>query len=172
MAECDPLENSQHERFAKFVAKGMDGGEAYLKVSPDVTEESAATMAWKLRKVEGVLERIAWLKRQSATKATLTMQERREFLARAVRIKLHALDLESDGDLVQEIDYRSEEEGGGIKKLKLPGKRECLMDDAKLSGELVEKIEHSGNVGVTLEEYKARVKEIQDARKEEEDAGK
>lgn len=71
----------------------------------------------------------------------MNMKERREFLARAVRIKLHELDLTKDGDLVQEIDYRGEDEGGGIKKMKLPGKRECVMDDAKLAGELVDKAE-------------------------------
>jgi hypothetical protein len=64
------------------------------------------------------------------------MQERREFLARAVRAKLHQIDLEKDGDLIQEIQ---DTESG--RKIKLPGKRECIMADAELAGELIEKHE-------------------------------
>lgn len=61
----------------------------------------------------------------------LTNAERRERLARMVRVDLNAIDLAKDGDLLQEIAP-----GKYGNKLKLPGKRECIMSDAELSGDL------------------------------------
>lgn len=135
----EPLANPQHEKFAQLIASGVESQEAYSTVFTNASKASANSAGPRL--FAKVRPRVRWLQSQSATATTLNMQERREFLARAVRIKLHELDLTKDGDLVQEIDYRGEEEGGGIKKLKLPGKRECVMDDAKLAGELVDKSE-------------------------------
>jgi hypothetical protein len=72
---------------------------------------------------------------------TLTMRERREFLARVVRSQLHKLDLKKDGDLVEEIFTDS----SGNKRYRLPGKRQCIMDDAKLAGDLFDKADLASN---------------------------
>lgn len=129
------LDNPQHEKFAQLVAGGMDKTEAYLNISPEVARESAWSMGARMFGI--VCGRVRHLQRLSATKLVLSMQERREFHARVVRVKVHTIDLEKDGDLVQAIEYN--EETGAPKKITLPGKRECIMDDAKLSGELPDK---------------------------------
>lgn len=68
----------------------------------------------------------------------LSMAERRAFLARVVRCDLSKIDTNKDGDLLQEIIVN--EQGT---KLKLPGKRECVLLDAQLAGEMVEKVDMS-----------------------------
>lgn len=138
----EPLDNTQYERFAQLVVSGIDTAEAYRKLNPDCTEESSWNGSWRWTRKDEVKNRIKWLQKQSAAKAVLTMDERRQFMARVVRAKLHELDFDKDGDLIQEI-VRTEgtEKKAGIEKFKLPGKRECIMDDAKLAGELLEKQE-------------------------------
>jgi hypothetical protein len=126
------LDNPQHEKFAQLVASGLDRTEAYHRISPEITRDSACTMGSKIFGI--VCQRVRWIQEQSATKLTLTMQERREFLARAVRIHLHKLDLEKDGDLIQEMRPNA----FGV-TLKLPGKRECIVTDAELAGEIPDK---------------------------------
>jgi hypothetical protein len=63
------------------------------------------------------------------------MTERREFLARVVRANMSSLDLATDGDLVQEVT-EEDTPSGYRRKVKLPGKRECIMADAELAGDL------------------------------------
>lgn len=132
------LENPQHEKFSQLVAGGMDKTEAYQRVYNDASKDSALSAGARLFGI--VRPRIRFLQAQSATELVMDMQERREFLARVVRCQLHEIDFEKDGDLIQEI-VRTEgtESKAGIEKFKLPGKRECIMDDAKLSGELPDK---------------------------------
>lgn len=144
-----PLENLQHERFAQLVAAGEEQGKAYQRIYPGVSPASVHASASRL--LRNVKQRVQWLQGRSASATTLSMRERREFLARVVRSKLHALDLEKDGDLVQEIVYNSGEEGGGVKKLRLPGKRECIMADAELAGELAGTISSVTLIQVHLE---------------------
>lgn len=84
----------------------------------------------------------------SATAMTLTMKERREFYARVVRANIVNLDMAKDGDLIQEITY-DEEDGKKIRRIKLPGKRECIMCDAELAGGVPKQgnsSEHTGSV--------------------------
>lgn len=83
----------------------------------------------------------------------LNMAERRAFLARVVRCDLSKIDTNKDGDLLQEIIVN--EQGT---KLKLPGKRECVLLDAQLAGEMVEKHEVKDVTGrETLSELRSRV---------------
>lgn len=145
----DVLDNPRHEKFAQLIASGIDAKAAYARVYRGVRGESAEQGGSRLSKT--VKKRVRWLQSQSATATTLTMQERREFLARVTRARLDKLDLEKDGDLIQEIDYHDAESGGGLKKIKTPGKRECVMDDAKLAGEITNSgLAVNVNVGVAV----------------------
>lgn len=132
------LDNPQHEKFAQLVAGGMDRTQAYQRVYNDASKDSALSAGARLFGI--VRPRIRFLQAQSATELVMDMQERREFLARVVRCQLHEIDFEKDGDLIQEI-VRTEgtESRAGIEKLKLPGKRECIVTDAQLSGEMPDK---------------------------------
>jgi len=81
------------------------------------------------------------------------MQERREFLARVVRLKMHTINLDVDGDLIQEI--RPTKMGT---VLKVPGKRECIMADAELAGELIEKVDINIRAPLTPEQISEAVR--------------
>lgn len=118
----------------------MDKAQAYRTVYPSANDDSARSAGPRL--FAKVWSRIEELQQASASDKTLTMRERREFLARCVRADLNALDLEKDGDLIQEKIITTTESGTTI-KVKLPGKRECVMSDAELAGELVGKIDHT-----------------------------
>lgn len=157
------LTNPQHEKFAQLVAGGMDAKDAYRKVYKKTTADSAEASSSRLLGI--VRPRLKWIQEQSRTSTTMDMQERREFMARVVRTKLHELDFDKDGDLVQEI-VRTEgtERKAGIEKFKLPGKRECIMDDAKLAGELIDKQEIKITATVTAADVLAaqrRMPELQ-----------
>lgn len=145
------LDNSRHEKFAQEVAKGMDATAAYISVYGKSSRSSANSSAARL--LANVRFRVQELKEASATATTLTMQERRERLARIVRCDLTRIDTSIDGDLVQEITTSD-----GVVKLRLPGKRECIMDDAKLAGELTEKLELSGQLKATSADVLAAVR--------------
>lgn len=110
-----------------------------------------------MRENEGIIARIAELQRATASETVLTMRERREFLARVVRLDMMALDASKDGDLVQEVITTTTENGTST-KLKLPGKRECIMDDAKLAGELTDRVELSGAIKTTPADLLAAVR--------------
>lgn len=137
------LDNPRHEKFAQLVAKGgISDLRAYM-AALDANEESANTNAWRLREDEGISARIRELQERAADKVVLSMAERRAFLARVVRANLTSFDFERDGDLLQELqEERIGDDRGEIlkRKIKLPGKRECVMDDARLAGELKETI--------------------------------
>lgn len=140
------LSNPRHEAFAQAVAKGDEPTSTYARIYRVKGRDAAAASASRLLSDARyrVAARITEMQRSSATATTLTMQERREYFARVVRAKLHELDLTKDGDLIQEII--DNEQG---RKVKLPGKRECIMDDAKLAGEIVEP-GTTVNVGVAV----------------------
>lgn len=145
------LDNPSHEQFAQQVATGIDRAEAYKRVYLKANPDSARSAAARLFAV--VCNRVIELQKATETKNTLTMIERREFLARVVRADLNALDLEKDGDLLQEKITTISPTGHETIKVKLPGKRECVMSDAELSGELVERVEHSGSVTIPVIQF-------------------
>jgi hypothetical protein len=129
-----PLDNPRHETFARLVGNNEVNADwkAY-QIAYGCSRESAESQAFQLRKDLGISRRVAWFLSQAATASTMNMRERRERLARIVRANVTKLDLEADGDLVQEITHDGET--GAIVKIKLPGKRECIETDAKLAGE-------------------------------------
>lgn len=125
-----PLKNQRHEFFCQHVAN-LESDVAAYKMAYRCSQSSAETNASRLRENEGVKRRIAELQRASATAATLTMQQRREWIARTVRLNLFHFDKERHGDLVEEIIEES-----GKQRIKSASKRACIMDDARLAGEL------------------------------------
>jgi hypothetical protein len=132
-----PLKNRRHEAFANEVFRQMPKGgnttAIYRKFYPKVSAKAADAAASRLLK--RVKPRISELQSKVTARAALTMSERRDFMARVVRANLSAFDPEKDGDLIEEIT----EEKDGKRRYKLPSKRACIMDDAKLAGELIDK---------------------------------
>ncbi len=151
------LDNARAERFAQYVAKGMLPIDAFRKLDGKGKRPGDGPSATRLLKIAKA--RIAQIQADSKTALTMDMQERREFLARCVRLKMHEIDLDKDGDLVQEITRTEGSKGkAGVEKLKLPGKRECIMSDAELAGELTEHIEISGTIKTTRADLLAAVR--------------
>lgn len=126
------LKNPKHERFAQECAKGTDEAAAYRKVYPKAAKDSARSAGPRLFAI--VRPRVSELQAKVEGVNLLTMKERRDFLARVVRVRLKGIDLDKDGDLLEEFS----EEAGKI-RFRLPSKRACIMDDAKLAGELIDK---------------------------------
>lgn len=154
------LDNPRHEKFAQAIASGMKGVDAYKSVY-DYRGKAARQLAHALLKDVDISIRVKELQEESARGTVLTALERREFLARCVRADLNALDLEADGDLIQE-KITTETEHGVTIKVKLPGKRECVMSDAELAGELKAGINVTVGVTVTrepLDALRSRIRE-------------
>lgn len=133
LALSEPLKDARHEQFAQLLATGMEKMAAYKQVYPKALGRSAKSAAPRL--FSKVVARVRELQDASATRNTLTMIERRERLARMVRCDLEDFDPARDGDLLQEKTITTTGPSTTV-KYKLPGKRECIMDDAKLAGEL------------------------------------
>lgn len=126
------LKNQRHERFCQYVAKGDSDLIAYMKARK-CSRKCAITNAWRMRESEGIEARIRELQAATVETHLMDMKERRLWLARAKRVNIHTFDPEKDGDLAEEII-----ESDGKKRYKLPSKRACIMDDARLAGELIE----------------------------------
>lgn len=132
------LKNARHEAFAQAVASGeLDLTKAFRRITGKKRSGDSVQANRLLKLVKQRVDEI----RQSVEKSNhLTMTERRDRLARYVRADPSSLDLTKDGDLLQEYTVISGKEGTTI-KFKLPGKRECILADAQLAGDLIEKME-------------------------------
>lgn len=133
-----PLSNPRHEKFSQHYAfKGGNATDSYRAgYGSKRSDATAASIGSRLLKNVQICARIAELQQKTANGAVLSAIERREFLARVVRADIAAIDLGKDGDLVQEKTTRIDETGAEIVKIKLPGKRECIMADAELAGDV------------------------------------
>lgn len=160
-----PLRNAKHEAFVQRIALLEDAGPAYAKVYRVKKPEVAASCGNRLLQNAEVAARLAELQTATATSTTLTAIERREFLARVVRADITKLDFEKDGDLLQEKTVTTTEDRETV-KYKLPGKRECVMADAELAGDLklIERGQINVNVGVQVniisEDQRAKIMEL------------
>ena len=138
------LQNPRWEKFAQAVAGGMTASEAYRQIGGK-GQGNANVHAARMMANDNIRARVKELQEASATSMVMSMKERREFLARVVRAKIGEVD--DNSDLVQKIK-RTE---AGL-EVWMPDKRACIELDAKLSGELVEKREHTGApaTGITV----------------------
>lgn len=156
------LDNPKHERFAQLIALLKTAGEAYAECYPESSPASCETLGPKLFRKVQISARVKELQQASATQTTLTMQERREFLANAVRTPIG--DIDEKSPLAQAVEYEiigTEKTGfRTLMKVKSVGKRECIELDARLAGEFETKIKHSGDIGHTVtvtEEERAKI---------------
>lgn len=133
-----PIKDSRQEAFCQNSAKLMSDVRAY-KAAYKCTMKTALANAWRVRELEGVTERIAELRKKAESATVMDMRERREWMARNKRVDLLNFNAEIDGDLVEEITI----EPNGKKRIKIASKRACIMDDARLAGDLIEKIDHT-----------------------------
>jgi hypothetical protein len=136
------LANPKHEAFACKVAAGQQLGPAYRAVyGKKGTDQNAC----RLSKIEKVAARVKELQGKAEVKTLLTIQERRQFLADVVRVKVGEVDERSP--LAQSVEY-----GKDGKKIRVPDKIKALELDAKMAGELIDKQETTHVIPGSLEE--------------------
>lgn len=123
----NPLPDAQHERFACELAKGCSQDEAYVKAGFKQNRGNAA----RLKANERVSQRLEWLQRKAATMTVLSIDEKRDFLARLLRVKGAAIDEEKDGDLINGLKY----DAAGNRILILPDKLKAIQLDNDLAGD-------------------------------------
>lgn len=125
--------NGPHQKFCEGIVSGLNHGDAYAAAYPSAKRNSAAANATRLLKKDEIQAEIARIRaaaEREAGSAVLTLAEKRKFMARLVRTNLSLLDMEKDGDLLQEI---SDTEHG--KKVKLASKLDAVKLDNDLAGE-------------------------------------
>ena len=125
------LADIRHERFAELVATGeMDVKDAYKQVFPNASDDSCNAAGSRL--LRKVAGRVDELRELAATATTLTIQDSRETLAKIVR------------------------DPATTPRDKIA----AILADAKLSGELTDRVEHSGQINsevIMTEEYRAEL---------------
>lgn len=143
------LDNPRHEAFAQAVASGMSGSEAYRRTY-GTKAKNADCLASRLS--VKVKDRVAEIQKGSLTSTTLTLQEKREFLANLIRTPIG--DVDERSILCQSAEYQVT---GGVRgklrrgpapsgnettvaevttvRIRMADKLKALELDAKLAGE-------------------------------------
>jgi hypothetical protein len=132
-------ELTEKERtFCRNLISGMNQRTAYLSAGYNASStESADAAASQVKARPRVSEYLRQLREAAFTANVLTLAEKRDYLARAVRTPISAIS--ADSDLAQGIKYDRE----GNAELRIPDKLKALELDAKLAGELKEQAQVS-----------------------------
>lgn len=131
-----PPKNPQHLKFADFVLNGDKPAKAYQKAGFQAkTAASRATNAGRLLKNADISAYIHAMQQASTTAKVLTLQQKREFLARVVLTPLLKIDPHgADGDLIMKYRNTVTEDGGVVEIVKVDPLKAIEMDN-KLSGD-------------------------------------
>lgn len=178
-----PLNQSQME-FARLVASGLKQGESYLKAYPRChSVKSSNTKSQLLLSDHRVQAEIRRLQKATETPLTLSVQEKREFLARVVRADVTKIDPddpnesnESNGKLLDSVNRSFDKDGNQLKTtVKMVSKIQAIEADNKLAGHNSPE-EHNLNVGggvmlvpmggITLNEWEKEAVAQQEAMKD------
>jgi hypothetical protein len=120
-------------KFCEGIAKGMTGEAAWMAAYPKASKAAARARASEALTKSNIVAVIESLRQRADVLkggAVLTLAEKREFLARIVRMKGDEIDLDKDGDLVNGV--RLKEQG---RELILPDKLAAIKIDNDLSGD-------------------------------------
>lgn len=123
----------KHQRFADEFIKGSSLVDAYLAAGFKCTRTSALQNAKRLRKRPDIDAYITSLQRAAADETTLSLLEKRRFLARVVRIPLAKLDAEDPehmhGDLVKSFALNESEKSTSRRIEKLDPLKAIELDN-------------------------------------------
>ncbi len=133
------MDNRKWEAFALLVgSKSMSAAAAYRKWWPKASKATAERQGPFLASKHEVSMRIAWLRSEASKRlktqadgVVLSIAEKRQRLARLVRLNPELLDAEKDGDLISGITYTQD----GRKVYKLPDWVAAMKLDNDLAGE-------------------------------------
>jgi phage terminase small subunit len=134
--------NPRQERFAQLVASGMPASRAYREAGYSATGTASETCAAKLLRIAKVASYVEAVrkaaKEKGETAAYLTLEEKRKFLRSVVTTPVGEVNASSP--LCQSFKVTKD----GL-EYKVPDKLRALELDAKLAGEMTEKVEHSAS---------------------------
>ena len=123
----------RHQRLADLIFQGVPTGEAYGMIFPRAKKTSRAPAAGVIKRRQDYKDYVAWLRTQSSTDTTLSMQEKREFFARIVRTPLAALKPDEpndpNGDLIKSYSYNETETGTSSRIEKLDPLKAIEIDN-------------------------------------------
>lgn len=130
-----PLDNPRHEKFCQSTAQGLNGREAYLAAGYDCTIEAADVGASRLLSTDKISGRIAEILAKAATKAVISIA--------------------SVTDRLMRIADKGEAQG---EPAGLNVARQAIVDAAKVTGLLRDKVELTGADGgpISVEDITAR----------------
>ena len=126
----------RHQRFADRHLAGDSVVDAYLAAGYKCGRASAMHSGTRLHKSKAVQAYIRAVQAASATATTLTVQEKREFLARIVRTPITSLDHEEEenADLIKKYTVNESEKSSNRSLEKLDPLKAIEIDN-KLSGD-------------------------------------
>jgi len=128
-----PLNTRQKKFVDNYIIKGLSISESVRRAGYSIKSgrvEDAASYGCKLLRQDRVRAYLTKLKEKEFSKNVLTLAEKRDFLARAVRCDVR----NPDADLVQEVS-ESESEGRVSKKVKVVDKLKAVELDSKIAGD-------------------------------------
>lgn len=140
-----PLDNQQHEAFARLIADGKGNSEAYTQVYGAPPAQAKANGARLIAK-DSVSARVGHLQGLAEDATVLGIREKRQFYAAIVRTPIG--DIDDRHQLCQSVK-RTESDGGGSIEYKMPDK----LRATQLDSELAVHIKSDGskvNVGVSV----------------------
>jgi len=130
-----PLTTKQKRFVENHAIKGMSIAESVRRAGYNVTSgrsEDYGSLGCRMLKTERVRKEYNRLREKVFAQDVMSFQERRSFLARAIRTPVG--ELHEGSDLAQEVTI-SEGKDGTTKKIKALDKVRCLELDAKLAGD-------------------------------------
>jgi len=128
-----PLNTRQRKFVDNYAIKGLSIAESVRRAGYSIKSgkiEDASSYGCKLLKQERVIAYLNKIKEKQFSKDVLSFNEKRSFLARAVRADAS----NPDADLVQEI-VETHGESGSSKRVKIVSKLEAINIDNKMVGD-------------------------------------
>jgi phage terminase small subunit len=137
MSDIPTPKDPRHQRFADLILAGKSQSEAYIEAGFKVTKKgTAATAASRARKRKDVTSYIQAIQAKTAGESVLSLQEKREFLARIVRTPLSKIDGEchETSDLIKS-HASSESELSSSNRIEKLDPLKAIEVDTKLAGD-------------------------------------
>jgi len=134
--EIPELKDDRHRKFCAAVLDGNTPAKAYKMAGFNAkTPQSRAAAATRLLKNVNIATYLAAVRREADKGVVLTLQAKREFLARIVNTPLMSIDPRGkDGDLIRKYKLTTTESGGMEEIEKLDPLKAIDLDN-KLSGD-------------------------------------
>lgn len=127
------LKNRLHERFAWFVAEGMDRKAAYAKLCPHVSDP--AQIGYQVYKRQEVRDRVAEIQMEIASRAEMGIDSKRDLLRRMI-----------EGEVPTKVIKRAD---GRVEAIF--DRLSALETDAKLAGEFDDRPEANEHIKLTFD---------------------